>query len=941
MTYNSNLGTRPPEEAARLFQTVVTHSTDGMVVIDADGIVRLVNPAAEHLLDRSAADLLGTTLGQPIAIGESAEMTVTRRDGSPVTIELRASRITWEGSPAVLASLRDISDRIKAQIRIEHLNSALRAIREVNKLIVRETDPTRLIQQTCELLIRTHGYTGVQIAIGDGSVPPSSFAQAGWGEAPDSFAGSLRGGHWPHFREEGVAADDVITVNGPYGTSGEFPLSGLHGEGTALVTALRHDGKMLGQLSVSIRAGLTPDEEMKSLLAEVATDVAFALHTIEAGRLQRESEARFRIITESSPDAIFLANRTGDYTYANAAASELLGYSIDELLRLNIVDIAAKDGVHDTRRAFQDLLAQGRMFVELDLVRKDGAIVPVDLNAILLPTGEVYGSCRDLTHRRRSEDALRKSQRLLEDILDSIPASVFWKDTNLVYLGCNTAFARDAGFAGPAEVIGKDDYQMGWRAQAEQYRGNDREVIASGVPKLLCEEPQTTPAGDTVTLLTSKLPLRGVNGEITGVLGTYLDITELKRLQAQLGQADRLSNMGMLAAGVAHEINNPLCYILYNLESLTEDLPPLLEAVRRSRARPGHPSDPRDPTGVTGEGGQEPDPAGPDDVLFRLREALEGTRRIREIARGLGTFSRVEKNQLVRIDLMQVIEVAVNMAFNEIKYRARLVKDYARTPAVLVNEGRLSQVFLNLIINAAHAVTEGDVDSNEIRVRTWAEGDEVCAEVRDTGSGIAPEQIGKLFDPFFTTKKVGDGTGLGLAISKNIVEDHGGTIQVSSEVGVGTSFVVRLPVREEEAAAPRAPSPATAAPGVRGRILIVDDEAGIRTSMARMLRAHETVQAATGAEAMAILENDQAFDLILCDMMMPHISGMDLHEWLRGRQPRLAGQLIFITGGVFTPRARDYLSGIDNLRLEKPFDVAEFKMLVAERVNMAKGPRPE
>ena len=301
----------------------------------------------------------------------------------------------------------------------------------------------------------------------------------------------------------------------------------------------------------------------------------------------------------------------------------------------------------------------------------------------------------------------------------------------------------------------------------------------------------------------------------------------------------------------------------------------------------------------------------------------------------------MEKDQLVRVDLMHVIDIAVNMAFNEIKYRARLVKDYTRTPAVLANEGRLSQVFLNLIINAAHAVTEGDVDSNEIRVRTWVEGDEVCAEVRDTGSGIAPEQVGRLFDPFFTTKKVGDGTGLGLAISKNIVEDHEGTIQVTSEVGVGTSFIVRLPVREEAAVAPEAPAPAAEAAGIRGRILIVDDEAGIRTSMARMLRGHETVQAATGAEARAILEQDQAFDLVLCDLMMPRFSGMDLHEWLEGRLPRLAKQLVFITGGAFTPRARDYLGKVDNLRLEKPFDVAEFKKIVAERVNRARSTRPE
>jgi CheY-like chemotaxis protein/anti-sigma regulatory factor (Ser/Thr protein kinase) len=254
----------------------------------------------------------------------------------------------------------------------------------------------------------------------------------------------------------------------------------------------------------------------------------------------------------------------------------------------------------------------------------------------------------------------------------------------------------------------------------------------------------------------------------------------------------------------------------------------------------------------------------------------------------------------------------------------------------MASEGRLSQVFLNLFVNAAHAIDEGTVDANEIRVSTWSEDDIVCAEVRDTGKGIAPEHLGKLFEPFFTTKEVGVGSGLGLPISKGIVEGYGGTITVESEVGKGTSFTIRLPIRPQEIA----PTPITAVAKddvrVRGRILVVDDEDGIRAAMVRMLRGHETVEASTGKAAMKILAEDQAFDLILCDMMMPEVSGMDLHAWLSAECPRLARQLIFMTGGAFTSRARDYLKKVDNLRLEKPFDVANFQKIVGNVIRQAK-----
>jgi signal transduction histidine kinase len=412
------------------------------------------------------------------------------------------------------------------------------------------------------------------------------------------------------------------------------------------------------------------------------------------------------------------------------------------------------------------------------------------------------------------------------------------------------------------------------------------------------------------------------------------DIVQKKRLEAQLAQADRLSSMGMLAAGVAHEINNPLAYILCNLQSLGEDMPRLLDALRRFQWRLSDKLSGDILDELLGADAEEFNPAMLDDIQDRLKDALEGTYRIRNVSRSLGAFSRVEKDKLVLINLVHVIEVALNMAFNEIKYRARLVKDYSRNlPLVFGSEGRLGQVFLNLLINATHAIDEGDIQNNEIRVSTWVENGWVFAQVRDTGSGIASENIDKLFEPFFTTKKIGVGSGLGLAISKDIVEGYGGSIEVESEVGKGSCFTIRLPVQDEEAISTDDHPDESLTEIFRGRILIIDDEEGILVAMARMICEHETVLVSSGAEAKQVIDGDQAFDLVLCDMMMPDISGMDLHRWLTEHHPVLARQLIFVTGGAFTPRARDYLSTVDNVCLEKPFDENIFKRIVNDAIH--------
>ena len=276
------------------------------------------------------------------------------------------------------------------------------------------------------------------------------------------------------------------------------------------------------------------------------------------------------------------------------------------------------------------------------------------------------------------------------------------------------------------------------------------------------------------------------------------------------------------------------------------------------------------------------------------------------------------------------------MASNEIRHRARTVTEFADVKDVEANDARLGQVFLNLLVNAAQALPEGSADKNEIRVVTRQSGpDEVVVEVRDTGSGIPPQSLSRIFDPFFTTKAIGVGTGLGLSICHRIILGFQGQIAVESEVGKGTVVRVTLPVAKGVPAV-TSTIPVTGPPGRSCRVLFVDDEPVLGPLVRRALApAHEVTCAASGREALAAIDRGDVFDVILCDLMMPEMSGMDLHEALMQRYPEHAAKMVFMTGGAFTTRARQFLEKVSNPRLDKPFKRDQLRAFVDGLLGLA------
>jgi CheY-like chemotaxis protein/anti-sigma regulatory factor (Ser/Thr protein kinase) len=293
------------------------------------------------------------------------------------------------------------------------------------------------------------------------------------------------------------------------------------------------------------------------------------------------------------------------------------------------------------------------------------------------------------------------------------------------------------------------------------------------------------------------------------------------------------------------------------------------------------------------------------------------------------------------VDLRAVMDSAAKMAAGELRPRAQLIRDYvADVPPVEGNEARLAQVFLNLIINAAQALPEGQPEQNEVRLTLRGHEGQVVAEVRDTGCGIPPEVLGRIFDPFFTTKPVGVGTGLGLALCHAFISAMSGRIEVESQVGKGTVFRVVLPAASvPEQRSPQAPQVQLSGMS-RGRVLVVDDDPLVSAALRRTLvREHEVEVVLSSRQALELLISPAGdFDVILCDLMMPEMTGMELHAHLEESAPQRARRMVFITGGAYTPAARSFLERVNNPRVEKPFEPEKLRAQILEAVKRARAP---
>jgi PAS domain S-box-containing protein len=513
--------------------------------------------------------------------------------------------------------------------------------------------------------------------------------------------------------------------------------------------------------------------------------------------------------------------------------------------------------------------------------------------------GRITGHCgmqRDVTEKRRTALALAKSRERLELAIECADIGVWDVDVANRQILFEPGWMTRLGY-GPerlwrdyawwGSIIHPDDFPSVQTA----YRNH----IDGLVPLFQVEYRARTKAGDyTWTSSTGKVTTRSADGTALRVVGTCVDITERKRLDARLTASERLAALGTLAAGVGHEINNPLTYIALSLELVARELQ----------------------TGA----------ADLDKLRTIVDQARYGTHRVGAVVRDLQSLARSPDDRVAAIQLTEILPRCLQIADHQLRHRARVICDLGPTPAVACSEDRAVQLFLNLIVNAAQALPVGRADHYWIRITSRTANDgRAVVEISDNGVGIETEDLERIFDPFFTTKGAGEGTGLGLAICRNIIDMMEGSIDIDTTRDRGTTFRVSLPPARDLAIAAAAAPPPRLDPGTR--ILVIDDEAIIGRLICAALEGYDVVAETSARAAVARIHAGEHFDRILCDLMMPEVTGMDFYDLL---PPQLRDRVVFLTGGAFTDRARRFLAQVPNRRLDKPFDVEDLEAVLAD-----------
>ncbi len=662
------------------------------------------------------------------------------------------------------------------------------------------------------------------------------------------------------------------------GDNAQFRL--LHGDPSELQAAAHLlDGRAV---AFFVRDAPMNDLRLRAIAGSVRTrrHASDALHDLE------HSHAEITSMVDSLREGILVQTRTGEVLRTNAAARRMLGLSQDDMVsrRWRAPDwvLTHMDGTVLDKNLVPSLLCLRtghpvRDF-QMRMVRPDGGAVALSVNVEPIFAGEsglpttVVSSVTDITNQWAHEDALRK---LLERVNDGV---LIHREGTILFMN-----ARWATLVGAADRLEEAD---------------------KGSPGPARELRFPRPDGSVVTALVHTFPT--IFQGKPALLTYARDVSEQRSLEAKLIASNRMAALGRLAANVGHEVNNPLAFLVGSAERALSQV-------------------------TNGEDAS--------NVVASIRNVLDGAARVQNIVADLKVLSRPGSGESGATEVATVLESCVRIAESSIASRARVKMDLLSRSRAKCNEARIGQVFLNLLMNAAEAIPPGDPEHNTITVTTEDRPPDVVVTIADTGAGIPPEHIGSIFEPFFTTKADGRGTGLGLSISHALITEQGGRIAAESAVGKGTRMVVHLPMAAsappKEGAAPlRTPASADggggraekggSGPARRYRVLVVDDEVQLGRLIQSFLADYDVTVASSGAEGRIKLDATPPFDLVLCDLMMPDVTGMDLYQHVERTRPELCPRFVFMTGGAFTSPAVAFLDAMTangNACVEKPFRI--------------------
>jgi PAS domain S-box-containing protein len=602
---------------------------------------------------------------------------------------------------------------------------------------------------------------------------------------------------------------------------------------------------------------------------------------------------------------------SGQVAYVNPEFRKIMG--MDAVETSSIRDAPATYGIFDLegrpypvdRLPFSRVVMTGGAVTVDDLVihRADGRTVNVRAFGYPLSTNggdltHVLVAFIDITAEMTAEAERRHTESRLALVVNHAPIAVWAADATGVVTVSEGAGLASLGVKS-GELVGKNVFDL--------YK--DHPSVPGFLRRALAGESfsYTVQEGDMI-YENWVAPLTDAAGRVTGVAGVFNDITALRKFQANAIQNDRIIALGTLSASVAHEINNPLTYILGHLDFLGESLNQL-DWITRQLAEP-----------VRREFS---------DLADVMRESLEpvraGTEQIASITRELRTFSRPSIGMAL-VDAQAVVVSVLKLIGKELESRAEVNVNLGMTSPVRGDPARLVQVILNLIVNAMQALPDDRSRTNRISVSAADEGDAVVIEVTDNGPGVPPEDRERIFEPFQTTKEVGDASGLGLFICRSIVNAWSGTVTVDDRPGGGARFRVVLPIARDIAAppAPAVVEPATVAADARGHVMVVDDELPVANVLRAQLEAagyRVTLEIDAERALERLTSASEEIELVYCDLMMTGMSGMDFADALAARAPAYLDRVVFMTGGAFTARARDFRNRRAARCVDKPFDV--------------------
>ncbi|HXZ30503.1 MAG TPA: PAS domain S-box protein [Dehalococcoidia bacterium] len=706
------------------------------------------------------------------------EAVFVAKNGNVIDVEGNAhSRFIDGRSISTQGIFRDVTARKRAEERIVHLNSLLRALRDINQLITRESDRERLIKESRSILVRTRGYEKVWILLVDENKNPISIAGAGLGGESGAFMEQMRSGIYPEcVKRLWNQKKPFLIYSNPGITHKGCILAGRHSRRAVYRCRLEYENKVYGMLGVTIPSPALSDEEEKDLFLELCGDISFALAAIEKEEHRRRMEEELRQSESRLAEAQRIAH-IGSWELD--LASNVLTWS-DEVYRMfglkprqfgatyePFLDNIHPDDREMVNRAYTESLKTKTPYnIVHRLLLKDGTVKYVNEKCETFYDDEgkpirSIGTVQDITERRQSENALRASEEKLRRMFESITDGVTVADRDLNIVQLNEAVLRMHGYKSKEELVGRSALKLIVKRDHARAMENAKRTLKNGaMPNieytLLTKDGREFPAELSVAILKD-----GSENPI-GFISISKDISERKKMEEQLILTDRLASVGELASGIAHELNNPLTGVIGLSQLLIQ----------------------RDV---------------PKDIKEDLSLVNSEAQRAVNVVKNLLTFARKHPPAKQPLNINEVIDKVLEIrAYEERVSNIEVVTHLAPDlPKIMGDYFQLQQVFLNIVINAEYFMLEAH-GKGTLTITTQKRGGVVQASLADDGPGITKENLGHIFDPFFTTKEVGKGTGLGLSICHGIITAHGGRIYAESKPGKGATFIIELPLGQEE-----------------------------------------------------------------------------------------------------------------------------------------------